>query len=126
VVGVGVKTVWRWRRSLGVTRTNNPGTNALMRQASEKGASVVRGQQLSEEQVERRRRTALELNLGRMLRPGYHGPRWSEEQLGLLGTMMDEEVAQATGRSVNAVRVMRTRLGIPTVQDRRRRDGQAK
>jgi hypothetical protein len=53
--------------------------------------------------------------------PGYHGPRWSDEQLGLLGTMTDEELAQATGRSVNAVRVMRNRLGTPTARDRRRR-----
>jgi hypothetical protein len=86
---VGVKTVWRWRKALGVTRTNNPGTMALMRQASEKGASQLRGKQLSEEQVERRRRAALELNLGRMLIPGYHGPRWADEELRLSGTMQD-------------------------------------
>jgi hypothetical protein len=106
---------------LGVTRTNNAGTNALMREASEKGASAVRGKHLSAEDVERRRRTALELNLGRMLQPGYHGARWTEEQLGLPGTMTDEEVAQEIERSTSAVRVMRTRLGIPTVRDSRGR-----
>jgi hypothetical protein len=119
--GVGVKTVWRWRCSLGVTRKNNPGTIALMRQASEKGASVVRGKRLSEEDIERRGRTALELNLGRMLVPGYHGPRWADEQLMLLGMMTDDEAAQAIGRSVAAVRVMRPRLGIPTARDGRMR-----
>jgi hypothetical protein len=66
-----------------------------VRQTSEKGASVVRGKRLSEEEIERRRRTALELNLGRMLQPGYHGPRWSEEQLGLLGMMTNDDVDKA-------------------------------
>jgi hypothetical protein len=118
---VGVKAVWKWRRSLAVTRTNNPGTNTLMREASEKGASQLRGKVLSEDAVERRRRTAIELNLGRMLRHGYHGPRWTDEELGLLGEAADAEVAQATGRSVTAVRVMRNRLGIPTARDGRLR-----
>jgi hypothetical protein len=58
-----------------VTRKNNPGTNTLVRQASEKVASVVSGKHLSEGEIQWRRRTALELNLGRMLMPGYHGPR---------------------------------------------------
>jgi hypothetical protein len=119
--GASVKTVWRWRKALGVTRTNNAGTNALVREASEKGASQLRGTRLGKEAIERRRRTALELNLGRMLHPGYHGPRWTDQELVLLGTMMDEEVARLIGRSVNAVRVMRTRLGVPTARDGRLR-----
>jgi hypothetical protein len=54
-----------------------------------------------------------ELGLGRSLVPGYHGPRWTAEQLALLGTLPDAEVAGRTGRTPNAVRLMRERLGIP-------------
>jgi hypothetical protein len=73
----------------------------------------VRGKPLSPEQVERRRRTAIEKDLGRNLPPGYQGPRWMEEQLQLLGRILDEEVARRAGRTVTAVRVRRDRLGIP-------------
>jgi hypothetical protein len=38
---------------------------------------------------------------------------WPAWQLQLLGTALDEEVAARIGRTVNAVRVRRTRLGIP-------------
>ncbi len=124
--GVGVKVVWKWRKALGVTKTNNPGTNALVRKASEKGASKTRGRPLSEGQVEKRRRTALELGLGRYLRPDYHGylgQRWTEDELALLGALPDEDVAARVGRSVTAVRVKRNKLKLATAQDRRRPPG---
>jgi hypothetical protein len=41
--GVSVGVVWRWRRALGVTRTNNPGSVRLQHAASEAGAACVRG-----------------------------------------------------------------------------------
>jgi hypothetical protein len=50
---------------------------------------------------------------GRFLRPGYHGPRWTLEQLRMLGTAPDAVVATRIGRTALAVRVMRDRLGIP-------------
>jgi hypothetical protein len=54
------------------------------------------------------------LGLGRNLRFGYHGQWWSEADLAQLGTMQDAKLAARLGRSVAAVRVMRTGLGIPT------------
>jgi hypothetical protein len=81
--------------------------------ASEAGATVMRGAALPPEQVKRRRRTALELGLGRNLHLGYHGPRWTEEDVALPGVLRDGEVARKTGRSVNAVRQKRERLGRP-------------
>jgi hypothetical protein len=105
--------IHRWRRALGVTRTNNGGTQRLIRAASAKGAAVLRGVPLPPEQVERRRRAALENNLVQYIIPGYHGPWWSQDQLALLGKLPDDEVARRTGRSCNAVRVRRDRLGIP-------------
>jgi hypothetical protein len=49
------------------------------------------------------------------------GPLWTPEELALLGTMSNEEVAARVGRSVKAVRVKRNKLGIATPRDRRRR-----
>jgi hypothetical protein len=41
--GVSGGVVHRWRRALGVTRTNNAGTRRLMLAASAKGAGATRG-----------------------------------------------------------------------------------
>jgi hypothetical protein len=84
-----------------------------MQAAAELGAAELRGKELPPEQVERRRRTALELGLGKNLVKGYHGPRWTRAQLRLLGKLPDEEVARRTGRSRDAVRGKRGALGIP-------------
>jgi hypothetical protein len=116
--------VCRWRRALAVTRTNNEGTRRLYQLSAEAGAAgQSRGKPLPPEQVEQGRRLNRELNLSRHLQPGYHGPRWTAEQLALLGTMPDEEVARRTGHSVNGVRVRRTRLGIVTACDGRKCKG---
>jgi hypothetical protein len=52
-------------------------------------------------------------------RPG--GRPWTAKELRLLGTVPDEELAARIGRTAGAVRIMRTRLGIPSAEDRRRR-----
>jgi hypothetical protein len=119
--GVSESVVIRWRKALGVGRLNCPGSQRLIRAASEQGAAQVRGQELPAEQVERRRRTAVELGLGRNLTPGYNrGPWWAPAELKLLGKRPDDEVAARTGRTPNAVRIKRERLGIPNPRDRRR------
>ena len=110
-VGVSVGVVWKWRKALGVTRTNNEGSVRRQRAASEAGAAKTRGVPLPPEQVERRRRTALRLNLGRYLKTGYHGPWWTRAEVALLGRVPDEEVARRTGRTPNAVRCKREKLG---------------
>jgi hypothetical protein len=109
--GVGAEVLKKWRRALGVTRTNNEGSRRRIRAASELGAAKQRGKPLPPEQVERRRRMAHELCLWRFLRPGYHGPWWTAAEVALLGRLPDEEVAQRTGRSANAVRHKREELG---------------
>jgi hypothetical protein len=120
--GVSPLLVWKWRKALGVTRLNCPGSQRLIRQASAQGAARYRGKQLPPEQVERRRRTAAELNLGQYLRPGYHGPRWTPRQLALLGTDDDDVIAARIGRTPNAVGVMRRKRKVPKFRDRRRRE----
>jgi hypothetical protein len=117
--GVSRDAVRYWRRALGVGRADNEGTARLVKAASASGAAAVRGQGLPPEQVERRRRTAVEQGLGRYLTPGHQWPRWTDEDLALLGAVPDEDLAAKTGRTPNAVRVKRTRLGIPTHKDRR-------
>jgi hypothetical protein len=57
-------------------------------------------------------------------RPG--GRPWTAKELQLLGTVTDGELAARTDRTAGAVRVMRTRLGIPNAADRRRREHREK
>jgi hypothetical protein len=108
--GVGEGVVHRWRRALGVTRTNNEGSQRLICTASDRGAEQLRGRRLTPEQVERRRPTARELDLGCYLPKGYHGLWWTKAEMALLGRLSDEEVARRTGRTVNAVRQKREAL----------------
>jgi hypothetical protein len=68
---------------------------------------------LTDEECDERRRRILELGLGRHLPSGFHGPRWSREQLALLGTEADDVVARKVGRTAGAVRQKREELGIP-------------
>src|SRR3712207_3633587 len=65
--GASEGAVWRWRRALGVGRADPEGSRPLIQAAAETGAALTRGQKLPPEQVERRRQTAIDLNLGRSL-----------------------------------------------------------
>jgi hypothetical protein len=79
-----------------------------------------RGRRLPAYQVERRRQTALALGLrptGRWREKG-----WTPDQLAMLGTMPDEDLARRIGRTTEAIRCRRTELGIPSARDRRRRE----
>jgi hypothetical protein len=117
--GVSEFTVWKWRKALGVERFNE-GSTRLRQAVNVEQAAKLRGKQLTAEQVERRRPTALTLNLGRNLPAGYRGPWRTAEELALLGRMPDADVAARIGRTTRAVRIMRTRLGVPTALDRRK------
>ena len=117
--GASVNTIAWWRRALGVARADPEGSRRLIQAASEAGADAVRGKPLPPAQIERRRQMAQALNLKQYLRPGYQGPCWSIADLQLLGTEPDEVIAARIGRTANAVRVMRTRRGIPSACDRR-------
>jgi hypothetical protein len=115
--GVSVGVVWRWRKAMGVTRTNNPGSVRRQRAASAKGADTTRGVPLPPDQVERRSRTARELNLGRHLLRGfdgrYHKARaWTAAEDEAVRTLPPKEVARRTGRSLDAVYWRRGVLGV--------------
>jgi hypothetical protein len=93
-----------------------------MRLVAQASADATRGKPLPPEQVERRRRTARELNLGQYLQPCPcpNGSRpWTDDELALLGTMTDHALAARLSRTVNAVRIMRLKRGIAPHPDQR-------
>jgi hypothetical protein len=113
--------VWCWRKALGVPRFNE-GSLRLIRLAGQAGTVVLRGKALPPEQVERRRGTAVELNLGQYLQPCPcpNGSRpWTDDELALPGTMTDHALALRLARSVSAVRIMRLRRGVAPHPDQR-------
>jgi hypothetical protein len=118
--GVSVGVVWRWRKALGVTRTDNEGSRRLIHAAAGLGAAAMQERGLTEEECDARSRQSIRLNLAQYLQTGYHGPRWTPAQLQLLGTAPDDVVAAQVGRTVEAVRCKRTARGIPTARDRRK------
>jgi hypothetical protein len=80
----------------------------------------MRGQKLSKKLVQRR--IEIRRELGILRQPDRWGERrWKAEELDLLGTVSDAELAARFGRTMTAVRVMRTRLGRLKPDDRRRR-----
>lgn len=117
--GVGVTLVWKWRKAFGVGRAGGEGSRRLIQAASSAGAAVVRGVSLPPEVCEERRRLAVEGNYGTHFTYD-HVDRWTPEDLALLGRVPDADVARLTGRSVEGVRIKRTRLGIATARDGRR------
>jgi hypothetical protein len=120
--GVSDGVVTRRQIAFGVDRVRCEGTHRLMCAASEQGAARTRGVKLPPEAVKQRRRTTVELGYVRRIRPGYNlGPRWTRRALALLGKLPDDEVAARIGRTPNAVRIRRTKLGTPTACGRRRR-----
>jgi hypothetical protein len=86
-------------------------------------ADDARGRKLSRAEVARLRGTAKRLDLGRHLEKArvrrWAGMFWTAEQDALLGTVPDADLAEQFGRTENAVRVRRIRLGVATFQDRR-------
>jgi hypothetical protein len=137
--GVSPRTVAHWRRALGVPRSDD-GTVCLLSAKSlrvyarpEARAKLLTWTDERREKVAASRRgkpmhptNAAALRVADAKR--VYGPEWSRkmaevqraqprawrpEQLALLGTMPDDQVAEVVGRPRIAVRVKRSRLGIP-------------
>jgi hypothetical protein len=105
------RVVWCWWQALGVG-CYNEGSSRLQRLNSLKGADALRGKPLPPAAVEERRRRTVEMDLVQYIRPcprpGGSRP-WTDDELALLGTLPDEELARRTGRTVEAVRIKRGR-----------------
>jgi hypothetical protein len=118
--GVSHGVVQRWRRALGVNRLNNARTRQLMLDAAREGAAMQQTREWTEEERRAKRQDALRLDLGRHLRPRPAGDEWTPNEMNLLSKLPDAEVAPRRGRTVEAVRIKRTRAGLPTARDGRR------
>jgi transposase-like protein len=119
--GVSEGLIWRWRKLLGCGgRTGTPGSVRLITAAARLGGEAMAEREWTDEERDQKRRRSTELGLAQFLTPGYHGPCWTPEDLALLGTLPDAEVARRTGRTANAVRQKRGLLGIPNRFDGRR------
>jgi hypothetical protein len=66
------------------------------------------------------RRRLSELHKGRGTRPPAAGRPWTPDELALLGTLPDADVAQRIDRTVGAIRCMRFKRGIATAVDRQK------
>lgn len=102
--GVNYATVCRWRKTFGITQWGTEGSQRLHESLSERGAAQLRGKKLPKALVKRR----IEI------RAAKSKTGWQQWQLDLLGTAPDAELAARFGRSANAVRIMRRRLGLPS------------
>jgi hypothetical protein len=87
------------RQDVGQARTRLVNKVRLMLAAAEQGAEAVKAREWTEEDRERRRQNAVEIDMGRYLITGYHSPRWTKQQLAMLGTMPDAEVAARSRRN---------------------------
>ncbi len=110
--GVTTKTVAWWRRALGILgRADTEGSRRLITAASRLGARTMKLYGLTDEQCNRMSERSRRLNLVRFARAKPAIPPWTDIELRILEEEYDDaEVAEAIGRSEDAVRVMRWRL----------------
>jgi hypothetical protein len=119
---IAVQNLWgvthgvliRWRAALNVTRTNNKGTKRLRHAVARVAGAATQAHEWTEAERQARRRTAKRQDLHKHRSAGFRRAfGWKPEEIALLGTLPDEEVAAKIGRTATAVRVMRTRRGLP-------------
>jgi hypothetical protein len=112
--------VYNWRKALGVERLNE-GSRRLLNALNAELGAAKKGKRQPRAQV--RRRVATQRERGTLYIPRrWSETGWTPEQLARLGTLPDEQLAEQLGRTATAVRVKRTRLGIASACDRRRRE----
>lgn len=104
--GVNRSTVHKWRRALGVTRTNNQGTHRLVLNA----ISATLASRFGATRGSRTRANQVITSRGR-------AAVWTPEEIALLGALPDKEVAEKTGRSLGAVNKRRSALRRPALAE---------
>jgi hypothetical protein len=121
--GIVPSVVWRWRKALGVERFTE-GSRQLRNALNAELAAGLKGKRQPREMV--RRRMATKRTRGTQYIPQrWAETGWTAEQLALLGTLPDEQVAKRIGRTPEAVRVKRGKLRIPSARDRGRKGNRA-
>ena len=76
--------------------------------------------EISEDERRHKREAALRGNVGHFLWHGYHGPRRTRADRGLLGKLADAQVAARIGRTVAVVWQKRNLARLPSAKDGRR------
>jgi hypothetical protein len=118
--GVSVGVVARWRKALGIGRAGTEGSRRLIQAAAQAGAKAVAEKEWTAEERELKRHLAIENNYVERLSPGCNVvPWWTAEELALLDTMPDEDLAKRIGKTRDAVRAKRGRQKIPEVSGRK-------
>jgi hypothetical protein len=84
-----MERVWKWRKALGVGRTDAEGSRRLIQRAVREASSV----RVPPTSAARRR-----------------GAAWTPDEIALVGALPDEEVAERTGRTLEAIRWKRRGL----------------
>jgi len=113
--GVGNKAIWNWRRAFGVRQWGTTGSTPVHAVSSQHGADAMRAREWTPAERAVYRRRAKRLGLGRFLKPRPNGRPWTKLELKILATKPDEEIAERIGRTLEAVRNRRMRVGRPRV-----------
>jgi hypothetical protein len=111
--GVSKNTVTKYRQALGVTLKNNESTYRLLQANAALAREVAYQVGISEDERTRRSKRMYRLQLWRMPRRVGFGRAWAPEEVALLGTLPDPEVARRTGRTAGSVHGKRRDLQIP-------------
>jgi hypothetical protein len=111
--GVSGPTVCKWRRALGVDRQNNEGTQLLVHAAIDRATKANRRIGITDSYRQKQRENALRHRFWELAPKVTRGIPWTPEQLALLGTMYDREVAERTGHPKKSVQRTRQKLRIP-------------
>jgi hypothetical protein len=111
--GVSSGVVWRWRKWQGIEHYGTPGSEKLHEQICKKGADAVRGKQFSDERCDAQAERSKKLGLHPPNRWTEENGAWTKDELTILGTEKDAEIAELIGRTTIAVRCKRVSLGIP-------------
>ena len=120
--GVGQRTVWRWRTAFGVTQVGTEGSRRLVTAAGAKGAAALKAKVWTKAE----RRVKRRLSKGRVPPHPPAGKRWTPAMDARLGNEEDDALAEEFGKTTQAVRVRRSKLGVPSAYDHRRREPRPK
>jgi hypothetical protein len=118
--GIRSTLAWRWRKWAGVEGHRiTPGSRRLHQDVSELGAAGIMAKDWSDAELDRKAEAARKAGIRPP--PRWSLTDWTDEERSLLGTAEDAAIGEQIARSTGAVRCKRTRAGIATFRDRRRR-----
>jgi len=116
--GVGHRCVWCWRKAFGITQLGTEGSRRLHAEAIAKGAATLKAKVWTEAE----RRVKRRLSKGRRPPGPPAAKRWTPAMDARLGTEEDDVLGREFGKTTEAVRVRRAKLGLPSAYDHRKRE----